>query len=365
MTPARWSISLASRSRPGDGRSRQKQQILDSRINATRSLVDAVRRIGRGTFTLINASAVGYYGPLGDELVTEDHSAGSDFLAGVCVAWEAEAGGAASAARVVCVRTGLVLDRDGGALPPMLPPFKFGAGGPVGSGRQYWPWIHRDDWIALVRWAIETSSVSGPVNATAPNPVTNAEFARALGRALHRPAFMPAPGFALRLMLGEMADALLLSGQRAIPAKARASGLPFPLSRIGRRPRRPVPSEIVNLWTSERQYAARLAQRVGDLVGVRQVGLLEHVRERACVSGYVTRSTGASSRSNRSSMMTADSSAPIPSVFTSSCTISDAARLFDRPKDRVLVERQERPQVDHLDLDALLEPSDRPLRATA
>jgi uncharacterized protein len=120
-----------------------------------------------------------------------------------------------------------VLERDGGALPKMLPPFRFGAGGPVGSGRQYWPWIHRQDWIGLVRFAIATPAVSGPLNATAPNPVTNAEFARALGRALHRPAFMPAPGFALKLLLGEMADALLLSGQRAVPAKAERLGFTF------------------------------------------------------------------------------------------------------------------------------------------
>ena len=114
----------------------------------------------------------------------------------------------------------------------MLPPFKFGVGGPVGSGRQYWPWIHRADWIDLVRWSMRTDGVSGPVNATAPHPVTNAEFASALGRALHRPAFMPAPAFALRLMLGEMADALLLSGQRAVPAKAESRGFTFKYARL-------------------------------------------------------------------------------------------------------------------------------------
>ena len=165
--------------------------------------------------------------------MTEDAPAGSDFLARVCAAWEAEASRAASGrTRVVCIRTGLVLEKDGGALPQMLPPFKVGAGGPVGSGRQYWPWIHRDDWTALVRWAIADASVSGAVNATAPNPVTNAEFARALGRALHRPAFMPAPAFALRLLLGEMADALLLSGQRAVPAKAMRGGFTFTYSNV-------------------------------------------------------------------------------------------------------------------------------------
>ena len=126
----------------------------------------------------------------------------------------------------------MALERDGGALPQMLPPFKFGVGGPVGSGRQYWPWIHRADWIDLVRWAIRTDAVAGPLNATAPEPVRNAEFARALGRALHRPSFMPAPAFALRLMLGEMADALLLSGQRAVPAIAKTLGFSFKYQRL-------------------------------------------------------------------------------------------------------------------------------------
>jgi uncharacterized protein (TIGR01777 family) len=125
-----------------------------------------------------------------------------------------------------------VLEKDGGALPEMLPPFRFGVGGPVGSGRQYWPWIHRDDWIALVRWAIATPAAAGAINATAPHPVTNAVFARALGRALHRPALLPAPAFALRLLLGEMADALLLSGQNAVPAKAEAAGFVFRYAQI-------------------------------------------------------------------------------------------------------------------------------------
>jgi len=176
----------------------------------------------------VSGSAVGFYGPLGHEIATEDTPAGSDFLAEVCVRWEAEAARATSdRTRIVFIRTGLVLERDGGALPQMLPPFRFGAGGRVGSGRQYWPWIHRDDWMALVRWSIQTPAVSGPLNATGPAPVTNADFARALGRAMRRPAFMPAPAFALRLLLGEMADALLLSGQRAVPAKAERLGFGF------------------------------------------------------------------------------------------------------------------------------------------
>jgi uncharacterized protein (TIGR01777 family) len=206
----------------------QKQRILDSRVLATRSLVTAIQGAATPPPIFISGSAVGYYGPLGDAAVTEDAPAGADFLAGVCAQWEREALRAGSGrTRVVCVRTGIVLEKDGGALPQMLPPFRFGAGGPVGSGRQYWPWIHRDDWIALVRWAISTTTVNGAINATAPTPVTNAEFARALGRAMHRPAFMPAPGFALKLLLGEMAEGLLLSGQRALPAKATRLGFQF------------------------------------------------------------------------------------------------------------------------------------------
>jgi uncharacterized protein (TIGR01777 family) len=206
----------------------QKQKILDSRLLATRSLAEAIRRAARPPQVFVSGSAVGYYGPRDDDIVTEDTPPGSDFLARVCVQWETEARAAAgSHTRVVCLRTGLVLERDGGALPKMLPPFWLGAGGRVGSGRQYWPWIHRQDWIDLVRFAIRTPTVTGALNATAPFPVTNADFARALGRALRRPAFMPAPGFALKLLLGEMADALLLSGQRAVPAKAERAGHPF------------------------------------------------------------------------------------------------------------------------------------------
>jgi uncharacterized protein (TIGR01777 family) len=206
----------------------QKTRVLDSRVQATRSLVAAIAAAATPPPVFVSGSAVGYYGPLGDEIATEEHAPGSDFLAEVCIRWEQEAVRASSArTRVVTIRTGLVLERDGGALPQMLPPFRFGVGGPVGSGRQYWPWIHRQDWVDLVRFAIRTSSVVGPINLTAPKPVTNAEFARALGRALHRPSLLPAPGFALKLLLGEMADALLLSGQRAIPAKAEQLGYRF------------------------------------------------------------------------------------------------------------------------------------------
>lgn len=210
-----------------------KQRILDSRVDATRSLAAAIRGAAAPPRVLVSGSAVGYYGPLGDERVTEDHPAGSDFLAEVCRRWEQEAARASSdRTRVMCIRTGIVLERDGGALPQMLPPFRLGAGGPVGSGRQYWPWIHRQDWLALVRWAIAAPGITGAINATAPRPVTNKAFAQALGRAMHRPAFMPAPAVALRLLLGEMADALLLSGQNAVPAKAERAGFKFTYSTV-------------------------------------------------------------------------------------------------------------------------------------
>jgi uncharacterized protein (TIGR01777 family) len=204
-----------------------KNQVLESRLLATKSLTEAIRRTATPPAVLISGSAVGYYGPLDDRVATEDTPAGHDFLASVCVKWETEAMQASSRTRVVCIRTGLVLERDGGALPPMLTPFWFGAGGPVGSGRQFWPWIHRKDWIDLVRFAVAESACAGPMNATAPHPVMNREFAKALGRAMHRPAFMPAPAFALKLMMGEMAEALVLSGQRAIPDKAKRLGFKF------------------------------------------------------------------------------------------------------------------------------------------
>jgi uncharacterized protein (TIGR01777 family) len=210
----------------------QKQRILDSRIHATRSLVEAITRASTPPRVFISASAVGYYGPHADEIVTEATAAGSDFLADVCARWESEASRAGPSTRLVCLRTGLVLDESGGALPQMLTPFRFGVGGPVGSGRQYWPWIHYDDWLSLVLWSIETPSVSGPLNATAPVPVSNADFARAIGRALGRPAFLPTPAFVLRLLLGEMAEALVLSGQRALPAKAERLGFSFRYPRI-------------------------------------------------------------------------------------------------------------------------------------
>jgi len=221
----------------------RKQQILASRLDATRALVAALRSATPPPRLFLSASAVGYYGPHGGDVVTEATPPGGDFLASVCTQWEAAAhlaGGAST--RVVCLRTGLVLARDGGALPKMLLPFRLGVGGRVGSGRQYWPWIHRDDWVRLVQWAIGQEQLTGGVNVTAPNPVTNAEFARALGRTVHRPAVFPTPAFALRLALGEMADALLLSGQRVIPAAAQHLGFVFRYERL--------PEAFASIFTS-------------------------------------------------------------------------------------------------------------------
>jgi uncharacterized protein len=206
----------------------QKRRIEDSRVGATRRLVSAIGDATRPPAVLVNGSAVGFYGRCGDEPVTEETGAGHDFLAGVCRRWEAQAVAASSTAtRVACLRTGLVLATDGGALPRMLPPFRFGVGGRIGDGRQYWPWIHRADWIDLVRFVLTTPGAVGPINATSPNPVTNAEFTRELGRALGRPTYFTVPAVALRIALGEMADALLLSGQRAISAKAQHLGFTF------------------------------------------------------------------------------------------------------------------------------------------
>jgi len=227
-------INLAGES-IGEGRwsGARKAAILDSRVRATRSLVSAITRASSPPRTLLSASAVGYYGSRGDDVLTEAASAGADFLAGVCVQWEEEARRAKSPrTRVIAVRTGLVLDRRGGALPRMLTPFRLGAGGRLGSGRQYWPWIHRQDWVALVRFLLLNQSAAGPVNASAPLPVTNAEFTAALGRAMRRPALMPAPGFMLRIVLGEMADALLLSSQRVVPTKAQELGFTFTYPRL-------------------------------------------------------------------------------------------------------------------------------------
>lgn len=212
MADRRWSAS-------------RKAMLRDSRLAATSSLVKAVQQLSDGPRVFVSASGVGYYGPGGDERLTEDAPAGHDFVAGMAAAWEAAAAPANTVARLVVLRTGLVLGAEG-ALAKMLLPFRLGVGGRLGSGRQWMPWIHVDDWAALTARLITDPEAYGPFNLTAPEPVTNADFTRALGRALGRPTLLPVPAFALRLVLGEMAE-LLLTGQRAVPAKAEALGYQF------------------------------------------------------------------------------------------------------------------------------------------
>lgn len=206
----------------------RKALIRDSRVLSTRAVAAAILAAANPPKVLINSSAVGYYGNSGAEPRTEESPPGEGFLPTVAVDWEAEARRAeAAGTRVVLLRTGVVLERSGGALPRMITPFRFFVGGPIGAGRQYVSWIHRLDVIEMIRWIIETPAVSGPVNATAPHPVTSREFARALGRALRRPSLLPAPGFALKLLFGEMAGPLLLEGQRVIPTRALAHAYHF------------------------------------------------------------------------------------------------------------------------------------------
>lgn len=209
-----------------------KQAIRESRVTGTRNLLAGIEAAGRSApgdrpRTLISSSAIGYYGAHGEEPLDEDAPAGEDFLAEVCAAWEAEAGRAAELGlRVVMVRTGVVLDRSGGALAKMLPPFRLGVGGPVAGGRQYISWIHRDDLVAMIVAAIEDERWSGPINATAPEPASNREFSHALGRALGRPSLLPVPGAAMRLLFGEMAE-ILTTGARVVPAKPLVLGYEF------------------------------------------------------------------------------------------------------------------------------------------
>ncbi|MFH1057844.1 MAG: TIGR01777 family oxidoreductase [Pseudomonadota bacterium] len=205
-----------------------KRLILDSRLKTTRHLVQAIgmRQTGDQA-VLVSASAVGYYGFRGDEELDESSPAGEDFLASVCRAWEHEAQGAeAFGARVVRARFGIVLGESGGALEKMLPLFRLGLGGPLGSGRQWFSWVHRRDLAAALLSCLADARLTGPVNCTAPHPVTNRTLAQAMGRALGRPAFLPAPGFAIRLALGELGS-VLLNGQRVLPRTLLAAGFAF------------------------------------------------------------------------------------------------------------------------------------------
>lgn len=212
---------------------KRRKAIRDSRVMGTRYLVDALALCLHRPGVLVSSSAVGYYGDQRDEILDESSPPGSDFLASVCKEWEAEATRADSLGiRVVQIRTGLVLSPKGGALPRMLPPFKAFVGGPVGNGRQWMSWIHLEDEVGAIRHVIDNESMRGPVNCTAPHPVSNREFSRTLGKVLKRPAFMPVPAFVLRLVLGEMAQGLLLQGQRVLPRRLEASGYSFRFPRL-------------------------------------------------------------------------------------------------------------------------------------
>lgn len=205
----------------------RKQAIRESRTMGTAYLVEALSRCQNRARVLVNSSAVGFYGDHGDEILEENSAPGAGFLASICREWEGQAERASQAGiRVVLLRGGLVLSTKGGALPRILFPFKAFMGGPVGSGKQWMSWVHVDDEVGVIRYAIDEDKIRGPVNCTAPNPVTNREFSQELGRVLRRPSFMPVPAFALRILFGEMADTLL-EGQRVLPRKLEAAGYRF------------------------------------------------------------------------------------------------------------------------------------------
>jgi uncharacterized protein (TIGR01777 family) len=208
-----------------------KQRILDSRVQGTRRLVEAMAGLPKPPQTLICASAIGYYGSRGDEILTESSAPGRGFLSDVCVRWEKEAQAAeALGTRVVMMRTGLVLASKGGALQRMLPAFRMGVGGRIGTGRQWMSWIHIQDLVSLIVFTLE-HPLHGPVNGVAPEPVTNSDFTRALASALHRPAIFPLPSAVLQLLFGEMSEVLLAS-QRVLPGQAGSAGFPFRYSHL-------------------------------------------------------------------------------------------------------------------------------------
>ena len=212
--------------------SNRKRKIRDSRVLGTRNLVAALEKSSERPGVLVCASAVGFYGNRGDEVLEESSAPGADFLAEVCQAWETEAARARSLGiRVVSCRIGVVLHRSGGALAQMLPPFQLGLGGRLGSGRQWMPWIHLDDLVGLFLHAAKTAGINGPMNAVGPAPVTNAEFTRVLGSVLRRPTIFPMPPFMLKVVFGEAAS-ILLGSQRAVPKVAEATGYSFRYKKI-------------------------------------------------------------------------------------------------------------------------------------
>jgi uncharacterized protein (TIGR01777 family) len=206
---------------------RRKLELQASRVNSTNALVDAMKNCRTRPRVFLNASAVGYYGNVETGDVTEEHPAGNDFLGGLCLNWESTALTAIDlGVRVVLLRSGIVLDPKAGALQRMLLPYRLFVGGPLGSGQQWLPWIHREDEVRAILFALEREQISGPVNLAAPEPVTMLRFSRVLGKALHRPSFFPVPSFVLRTVLGEMAD-IVLTGQRVIPKKLLEAGFEF------------------------------------------------------------------------------------------------------------------------------------------
>ena len=224
-------INLAGRSIFKRWNKRYKARIYDSRILTTRNLVDALP--SHPKITLFNASGIGYYGDRGDDVLTEGDPNGNDFLAEVCRDWENEALNAEKkGVRVVSARFGVVLGKHGGAMEKMVPAFRLFVGGPMGSGRQWFPWIHLDDLISATIFVLEDQDANGPFNFCSPNPVRNLDLAKTMGRMLNRPSFIPAPGFVMRLVLGEFADTLL-GGQRAVPEKLLTHGFNFQYANIG------------------------------------------------------------------------------------------------------------------------------------
>jgi uncharacterized protein len=221
-------VHLAGENIAGLWTDAKKRRILESRSRGTRLIAEAMAGLEDGPKTLVSASGVGYYGDGGEQVLREDHRPGDDFLAEVCQAWEAATLPAARAGvRVVNTRSGIVLHPSGGPLALMLPVFKLGIGGTLGSGQQWMSWISLADMVGAIRFALDTPGLSGPVNTTAPDPVRNAGFTRALGRALNRPTIFTVPSFALRLTMREMAEVTLLTSQRAVPAALEAAGYRF------------------------------------------------------------------------------------------------------------------------------------------
>jgi uncharacterized protein len=221
-------VHLAGESIVGRWTEAKKQRIRESRVAGTRLLAEALVKAAQRPRALVSASAIGYYGDRGEEILREESPSGTGFLSEVCLGWECASVSAAQAGiRTVQVRIGVVLSSDGGALAKMLMPFRLGLGGKMGNGRQWWSWIALQDVVGAILHVLKTSSLQGPVNAVAPHPVTNAAFTKTLGAVLSRPTIFPMPGFAARLALGQMADELLLASQRVEPAKLRSSGYVF------------------------------------------------------------------------------------------------------------------------------------------